>query len=113
VFRCNPENKGKFITTGIWRYSRHPNYFGEILMWFSLAISVTMADQTMYWSFLSPLFSSFLLLCLSGVPMVERAGKKKWGDNPEYVAYMENTSCLIPWFPNTKNKGSIYEKLKD
>merc|ERR1719331_1742535 len=44
VFRCNPENKGKFITTGTWKYSRHPNYFGEILMWFALAICVTVAD---------------------------------------------------------------------
>jgi steroid 5-alpha reductase family enzyme len=113
VFRCNPANKGQFITAGIWSYSRHPNYFGEILMWFSLAICVTLSNQKFYWCFLSPAFTAFLLLKLSGVPMVEKAGEKKWGHLTSYRFYMANTNCLIPWFPGTKLVKQMDVKRKD
>ena len=100
VFRCDPANKGRFITTGLWQYSRHPNYFGEILMWTSLALCTACSspESRQKWAWLSPAFTSTLLLGLSGVPMVEKAGLKKWGTNAEYLHYMKHTSMLVPWF---------------
>ncbi|CAJ1372838.1 unnamed protein product [Effrenium voratum] len=101
AFRGTSSNKGKFITTGLWRYSRHPNYFGEILMWIGLCTSccscITSNLQWLVW--LSPAFNAFLLLFVSGVPMLEKAGEKKWGKDPAYRHYMENTSCIVPWMP--------------
>lgn len=106
TFRLDPANKNKFITEGIWRYSRHPNYFGEILMWTAMALDasaagVAMGSYAALGAWISPLFTAVLLLKVSGVPMVEAAGEKKWGTDPEYRAYMEGTSCLVPWFPKT------------
>ena len=77
VFRCNTANKDKFITQGVWSYSRHPNYFGEILMWVCIALSVSttsFSNWILMFSWLSPAFTAFLLLKVSGVPMVEAAG---------------------------------------
>jgi len=80
VFRSNAANKSKFINQGIWRYSRHPNYFGEILMWSSIALCVSMtADQkglaSTWFAWLSPAFTAFLLLFISGINLVEERGK--------------------------------------
>lgn len=104
VFRSNPANRKTFINQGIWRYSRHPNYFGEILMWCSIALSVSLTDDVKglaspYYAWLSPAFTTFLLLFVSGIPMVEKAGQEKWGHLEEYQHYTKNTSSLIPWFP--------------
>eukprot|EP00927_Polykrikos_kofoidii_P054504 TRINITY_DN48916_c0_g1_i1.p1 TRINITY_DN48916_c0_g1~~TRINITY_DN48916_c0_g1_i1.p1 ORF type:complete len:441 (-),score=56.02 TRINITY_DN48916_c0_g1_i1:69-1295(-) len=100
-FRSSPENKGRFISSGLWRYSRHPNYFGEILMWVGLCTSCfsghTGAQQWLVW--LSPAFNALLLLRVSGVPMLEAAGEARWGTEASYRQYMDNTSCVIPWFP--------------
>eukprot|EP01061_Rhynchopus_euleeides_P013954 TRINITY_DN24220_c0_g1_i1.p2 TRINITY_DN24220_c0_g1~~TRINITY_DN24220_c0_g1_i1.p2 ORF type:complete len:287 (+),score=96.88 TRINITY_DN24220_c0_g1_i1:56-916(+) len=108
VFRCNPENKGKFITEGVWKYCRHPNYFGEIMMWASLALSVSSSssEMRMKGAWVSPAFTAALLLGLSGVPMVEKAGMKKWGTDPAYLHYIKNTSCIIPWFAAPAFKGN-------
>ena len=104
AFRLPAENKEKFITTGLWRYSRHPNYFGELLMWAAMALAASEAgrvagDVSLEFAWLSPTFTAFLLLCLSGVPMVEAAGRKKWGTDVGYLHYMKHTSLLVPWFP--------------
>jgi len=106
TFRQDPSNHNKFITSGVWRYSRHPNYAGEIFMWITQALSVSALyseyGNFMLWAWLSPCFTILLLLKVSGIPMVERAGQKKWGNNPEYIHYMSNTSMLIPWKPAGK-----------
>jgi len=104
VFRTRPENKGKFIQDGVWSLCRQPNYFGEILMWSSLALTVSATSlqsgqTTVFWAWLSPFFTAFLLLKISGVPSIEASGKKKWGHLPEYVNYMANTNLLIPGRP--------------
>ena len=104
AFRNLPENKERFITTGLWAYSKHPNYFGEILMWAAQSLIVSNmalqgADSKLHASWISPAFTALLLLKVSGVPMVEKAGMKKWGKDPEYLHYMAHTSSLIPWFP--------------
>eukprot|EP00939_MAST-03C_sp_MAST-3C-sp1_P005033 g5033.t1 len=104
VFRDDPHNRHKFITHGLWRYSRHPNYFGEIVMWSALAliasvVAIETGDGALHWAWLSPMFTTFLLLKVSGVPMLERAGRKKWKHLPQYEHYMKHTSCVVPWFP--------------
>merc|ERR1711920_532325 len=82
------------------KYSRHPNYFGEILMWVGLCVSCSYSFSgwgVLGW--LSPAFNAFLLLFVSGVPLLEKAGQERWGNEPAYQHYMENTSCIVPWFP--------------
>mmetsp|Transcript_25538 Transcript_25538/g.46547 ORF Transcript_25538/g.46547 Transcript_25538/m.46547 type:complete len:357 (-) Transcript_25538:80-1150(-) len=116
TFRCDPTNKDKFLTKGLWRFSRHPNYFGEISMWCGLALVTSVGGAaggnlgaTPWFAWLSPAFTSLLLLKVSGVPMVEQAGMKKWGGDKAYLAYTQGTSCIVPWFP-AKNAES--EKVK-
>merc|ERR1712060_605626 len=103
-FRCDPRNRDRFITHGLWRYSRHPNYFGEILMWTAAAgaasvFGVYTARPSLHFAWLSPAFTALLLLKVSGVPLVSKAGKKKWGDDPAWQHYMKHTSMLLPWRP--------------
>lgn len=97
TFRANPENKGKFIQTGLWAKSRHPNYFGEIVLWIGVAIIALPVLRGWQWvAMISPLFVTFLLTRVSGVPMLERSADKKWGGQEDYETYKENTPVLIP-----------------
>ena len=96
-FRADPNNQGKFIKTGLWSISRHPNYFGEIVLWLGIAI---IAFPTLVgWSLLtliSPIFVVFLLTKVSGVPLLEKRADAKWGDQEDYLAYKRDTPVLIP-----------------
>ncbi|XP_078370011.1 uncharacterized protein LOC144653785 [Oculina patagonica] len=97
-FRADPGNKGKWISSGLWSLCRHPNYLGEILMWSSLflpASSVMSGGQ--YWSVISPMFVAYLLTRVSGIPILERQGLKRWGHLTEYQKYRQNTAVLIPY----------------
>jgi len=97
-FKANPENAGKFITHGLWSISRHPNYFGEILMWLGLYVSSSSTFSGWeHVGVISPLFISFLLTQVSGIPMLERLGAKQWGANPAYQKYVRKTAVLIPY----------------
>ena len=97
TFRANPENKGKFIQTGLWAKSRHPNYFGEIVLWIGVAIIALPVLRGWQWvAMISPLFVTFLLTRVSGVPMLERSADEKWGGQEDYETYKENTPVLIP-----------------
>lgn len=99
TFRNDPNNQGKFITSGLWSLSRHPNYFGEILLWFGLYFSAsTVFRGWQYLAVLSPVFVQLLITKLSGIPMLEAAGMKKWGHLPEYQNYLRNTPTLIPFW---------------
>ena len=96
-FRNNPENKGKFITTGLWGVVRHPNYAGEILLWTGLAImSIPFLTGLQYVTLISPVFVFVLLRYMSGVPLLTDAGLKKWGHLPDYQEYIANTPIFIP-----------------
>jgi len=96
-FRKNPENRGRFIHTGLWSRSRHPNYFGEILFWLGLAVAATPSmSGIQYAAWLSPLFVYFLLTRLSGIPTLAKRGQKLWGDDPAYQAYLATTPRLLP-----------------
>lgn len=96
-FALDPENEGKWISSGLWALSRHPNYFGEILLWvgiFFISSSVFTGGQWI--SVESPLFVAFLLIKVSGIPLLEARADHKWGQDPEYQAYKANTPELVP-----------------
>ncbi|KAH3719620.1 hypothetical protein DPMN_062471 [Dreissena polymorpha] len=99
VFKSNPGNAGKFITSGLWSVSRYPNYFGEICMWLGIFItsSSVMTTPKEYASVISPLFVSFLLLRVSGIPIQEKQQAKRWGTDPNFVNYVKRTAKLIPY----------------
>ncbi|MCA1743136.1 MAG: DUF1295 domain-containing protein, partial [Desulfovibrionales bacterium] len=94
-FKNNPANKNKVMDKGLWNYSRHPNYFGESLMWWGIYI---MTIQTPYalWALISPVLITFLLLKVSGVVMTEKDIQKR---RPEYENYKQRVNAFIPWFP--------------
>jgi steroid 5-alpha reductase family enzyme len=96
-FRADPDNKGKFIHTGLWACSRHPNYFGEIVLWIGVAIIALPILRGWQWTTLiSPVFVTVLLTRISGVPMLEKRADEKWGGQEDYEAYKEHTPVLIP-----------------
>jgi len=96
-FNADPANKGKFIQTGLWSYSRHPNYFGEIVLWVGVAIIAIPVLQGWQWvAMISPLFVTLLLTRVSGIPLLEKKADKKWGGQEDYEAYKKNTPVLIP-----------------
>lgn len=100
AFRADPDNEGNFIDEGLWSWSQHPNYFGEITLWTGVVIIAF--PLLSGWSFLvfaSPLFITLLLTKISGINMLDAAAEKRWGDNADYQAYRARTSKLILWPP--------------
>jgi steroid 5-alpha reductase family enzyme len=97
AFRADPENRDVFITTGLWSWSRHPNYFGEILLWLGVAIMASPTLEGWRWvTLISPIFVYVLLTRISGVPMLERRADKRWGGEEAYEEYKARTAVLIP-----------------
>jgi steroid 5-alpha reductase family enzyme len=94
VFKSNPKNKGLIIQTGLWKYSRHPNYFGEIVMWWAIFI-ITIPFTNSFYFIISPLTITLLLVFVSGIPMLE----KKYKGNTSFEEYKKRTSVLIPMPP--------------
>ena len=96
-FKANPDNKGRFINTGLWAWSRHPNYFGEIVLWIGMAIIAVPVLQGWQWATLiSPVFVAFLLMKVSGVPLLEAKADERWGGEDDYEDYKRRTPVLIP-----------------
>ena len=103
AFRADPANEGRFITSGLWSWSQHPNYFGEIMMWVGAAIiALPLLSGWSYLVLASPLLIFLLLTRVSGINLLDAAGEKKWGDNPEYREYRRRTSVLVPIPPSSK-----------
>ena len=101
AFRRDPDNEGRFITTGLWAWSRHPNYFGEITLWVGVAIMALPVLSGWRWvTLISPVFVVLLLTRISGIPMLERRGAKRWGDDADYRAYVADTPVLVPRPPS-------------
>jgi steroid 5-alpha reductase family enzyme len=97
AFRANPANKGIVLNTGLWRYTRHPNYFGDFTTWWGIwLIAVDTGWQVAIASIIGPLFLSFTLMKWSGGPLLERGLKKT---RPEYADYIAKTSGFFPWPP--------------
>lgn len=101
-FRADPANRGRFISSGLWAWSRHPNYFGEITLWVGVMIIAIPVLQGWGWvSLISPVFITLLLTRISGVPMLEKRAEEKWGGQPEYETYKASTPVLVPRPPRT------------
>ena len=95
-FKALPENKGRFIKSGLWAWSQHPNYFGEITLWFGLAlVALPVLSGWQLCTLISPIFVYLLLTRVSGIPLLDRLALKKWGNDPDYIAYIESTPSLI------------------
>ncbi|MBF9014332.1 MULTISPECIES: DUF1295 domain-containing protein [unclassified Oceanispirochaeta] len=104
TYRSKEGNKGHWVDTGLWRYSRHPNYFGEILVWWGLFIVVIPTLSGWGWlTVLGPVTITLFLLKVSGIPLLEIQNEKKYGENPEFASYRKNTSLLIP-LPTRRRK---------
>ena len=97
AFRSIEANKDSFITSGLWSKSRHPNYFGEVLLWFAIAvISFSSLEGLQLITLISPIFTYILLVYVSGVRMLEDMNDKKWADDEQYKSYKKNTTMLFP-----------------
>lgn len=102
-FRANPANAGKFISSGLWAWSRHPNYFGEITLWVGMAIvALPVLTGWQWFTLISPIFVAFLLIKISGIPMLEETADKRWGGLDDYEAYKRNTPVLLPKPPTMR-----------
>jgi steroid 5-alpha reductase family enzyme len=96
-FNADPKNKGKFIQTGLWSRSRHPNYFGEIVLWIGVMLIALPVLQGWQWvALISPVFVTLLLTRVSGIPLLEKKAGQKWGGQADYEAYKKTTPVLIP-----------------
>ena len=95
-FKKDPNNKDRFITSGLWSWSQHPNYFGEITLWLGLALfTYPVLSGWQLVTLISPIFVYLLLTRLSGIPTLDRLAKEKWGSDSDYIAYVEATSKLM------------------
>jgi steroid 5-alpha reductase family enzyme len=96
AFKENPANEGRFIRTGLWAWSRHPNYFGEITLWTGMAIRAIPVLSGWRWVvMISPVFVYLLITRISGVPMLEKKADKRWGGEPDYERYKADTPVLL------------------
>jgi steroid 5-alpha reductase family enzyme len=98
-FLKNPANKGKLMTTGLWKYTRHPNYFGEVTLWWGIWL-ISVSETLKIFTIIGPLTITFLILKVSGIPMLE----KRMEQHPDFAKYKEKTSAFIPWFVKKNNE---------
>ncbi len=97
AFKKDPANQGRFISTGLWAWSRHPNYFGEITLWTGIAIVALPVLSGWRWvTLISPVFVYLLITRVSGIPMLKARAEKRWGDDEEFRAYTAATPVLVP-----------------
>jgi steroid 5-alpha reductase family enzyme len=100
-FNAKPENQGKFISEGLWSWSRHPNYFGEIVLWIGVAvIALPVLRGWQFVTLISPVFITLLVTRISGIPLLEKRADEKWGGQADYESYKASTSVLIPLPPS-------------
>ncbi|MBP8806304.1 MAG: DUF1295 domain-containing protein [Kofleriaceae bacterium] len=102
-FRADPANRGRFIQDGLWAWSRHPNYFGEIVLWVGVAMIAAPVLRDWQWvTLVSPVFVTVLLTRVSGVPLLEKKADATWGGQPAYEAYKAATPVLVPRPPRAR-----------
>lgn len=100
-FIAIPANKGKLMDTGLWQYSRHPNYFGEVTQWWGIFI-IALSIPSSFFTIIGPLTITILILCISGIPLLE----KKYAGRPDWEKYKKKTSIFIPLPPRHEKKDS-------
>ncbi len=100
-FKSDPANKGKLLTTGVWRYTRHPNYFGDAAQWWGYFLIAASAGA--WWTIFSPVLMTLLLVRVSGVALLEKTLIKT---KPGYREYAETTSAFVPWFPRRPGRSA-------
>jgi steroid 5-alpha reductase family enzyme len=100
-FKANSDNKGKVLQSGVWRYTRHPNYFGDAAQWWGYYLFALATGW--FWTIYSPIIMTLLLLRVSGVALLERTLKEK---KPGYKEYAETTSAFVPWLPKESPKST-------
>ena len=93
-FKRDPSNKGRVMTSGLWRYTRHPNYFGEVTLWWGIFL-ICISVPGSWWTVIGPLTITYLILGVSGTPLLER----RYADNPEYAEYKRRTNSFFPFRP--------------
>jgi steroid 5-alpha reductase family enzyme len=104
--KSRASGRSRWMASGLWRYSRHPNYFGELLCWWGIFLFVS--GDLFGWSWmgiLGPISLTYILIYVTGIPTLERSADRKWGDDVEYREYKERTSVLIPWFSSRRPMG--------
>ena len=98
AFRQNSANDGQFIQTGLWKRVQHPNYLGEILCWIGVFVCAIPSLENWEWlAIISPIWITFLLVFVSGIPLLQKASQKKYGSLKSYQTYQKNTPLLIPF----------------
>lgn len=93
-FKADPANRGRVMNRGLWAYTRHPNYFGECLIWWGIYM-IALSNLSAWWTLISPVFVTLVLLKMTGIPLTEKSIVEK---RPAYQEYIETTSAFIPWF---------------
>ncbi|MEM9159959.1 MAG: DUF1295 domain-containing protein [Verrucomicrobiota bacterium] len=107
-FKADPANKGKFISNGLWALSRHPNYFGEILLWIGVSVVSLQNLVGLQWiTLLSPILIAILLIKVSGIPLLEKRADEKWGGEKDYENYKKRTPYLVPWRLSSRSKADM------
>lgn len=101
AFRQNPGNHGRVLDTGLWRYTRHPNYFGDFCIWWGLYF-IALSGESVWWTIISPLMMSLFLMKVSGVTLLEESLQS---EKPEYAEYQRRTSAFFPWWPRIQDAG--------
>lgn len=102
AFKARDENRGRFVADGLWRYSRHPNYFGEMLVWWGLFVyAVPVLHGAAFAVVIGPVFITLLLVFVSGIPPLERSADEKYGNDQAYCDYKRRTSILVPLPPRS------------
>jgi steroid 5-alpha reductase family enzyme len=101
-FKADPASNGKVMRTGLWAYTRHPNYFGDAVVWWGFFI-IAAGTANGFWTFFGPVLMTFLLVRVSGVALLERSQR---ATKPEYRDYVESTSAFVPWFPRKRRPAS-------
>ncbi len=97
AFRRDPANAERFIRSGVWAWSRHPNYLGEMVLWVGVAlVAAPVLQGWQYLTLLSPVFVILLIARISGIPLLEARAEEKWGQDADYIAYKKTTAVLIP-----------------
>jgi steroid 5-alpha reductase family enzyme len=99
-FKADPANRGKVMDRGLWAYSRHPNYFGEFLIWWGIFL-ITLSTPGNWWTVISPIIVTAVLLKMTGIPLTEEALVKR---RPGYDSYIKRTSAFVPWWPAKEDK---------